>query len=91
MPDCLESDIAYMLGNGNAGLRLELIGYGMRETVLLKLSDLPFVEVYQQQDHDKPVIDSDLNFEPKSNDEDLAVQLGLEFLLPRATHTNIFK
>ena len=39
----LSFDIDYMLDMGNAGFRLELIGYGTSKTVLLKMSSLPFV------------------------------------------------
>ena len=55
-----------MLGIGNAGFRLELIGYGIRETVLLKMSDLPFVWIFINRPPDGPYLDPSFEFSTTS-------------------------
>ena len=56
----LPNDISHWLGVGNAGLYLELLGHGDATKVLLKFSDLPFVQVHKMRDADAPFITSSL-------------------------------
>ena len=60
--DPLNIDLDYMLGIGNAGFRLELIGYGMWETVLLKMIGLPLVWIFVKRPPDGQFLDPSFEF-----------------------------
>ena len=70
--DPLSLNIDCMLGMGNARFRLELIGYGTRETVLLKMSNLPFVWIFVPRPPDTPFLDP--SFEFSTTNESLLVK-----------------
>ena len=55
-----------MLGMGNAGFRLKLIGYGTWEMVLLKMSDLPFIWILVHRPPDAPFLDPSFEFSTTS-------------------------
>ena len=46
LPNPLKHDITQLLGLGNAGVKLELLGHGSLKMVLLRLFDLPYIQVY---------------------------------------------
>ena len=55
-------DVNHWLGRGNAGFRLEVLGYGTSTTTLLRLSDLPYVEVFAEREVDGAFLDPSLEF-----------------------------
>ena len=61
----------------NAGFHLELIGYGTHETVLLKMSDLPFVWIFVHGPPDAPFLDPSFEFST-TNESSLVKKLGEE-------------
>ena len=73
----LDHDIFRMLGNGNAGLNLEVLGHGTTTRVLLKLADLPYVQIYQKRCHDAPYLDMSFNFHKRISQAGLAHKLSV--------------
>ena len=72
----LKHDIARMLGTGNCGLNLELIGYGSAKKILLKLSDLPYVQIFQNRLPDEPFMDVAEEFPKNLTEESLCRRLS---------------
>ena len=60
--DPLSNDISHMLGNGNAGLNLEIKGIGPSKPYLLRLSHLPYVKVFVQRESDGAFLDPSVSF-----------------------------
>ena len=55
-------DVNHWLGRGNTGFRLEVLGYGTSTTTVLRLSDLPYVEVFTEREVDGAFLDPSLEF-----------------------------
>ena len=75
----LDLDIDRMLGHGNVGLNLLLAGHGSSRTILLKFSDLPYVQVYQKRANDAPFIDPSLEFHKNLTQSTLQRRLSEAF------------
>ena len=71
---------------GNAGFRLELIGYRTHETVLLKISDLPFIWTFVQRPPDAPFLDPLFKFST-TNESSLVKKLGEELYAAKGEST----
>ena len=67
------SYIQHWLGDGRAGLNLELIGHGSSIKVLLQLSHLPYVQVFQSRQPDAPYLNPSLEYQKNWSSEKVAL------------------
>ena len=62
------SQIQYMIGPGGNGIVLELIGYGDAITVLLKFSQIPYIEVFVSREKEASFTDPCYDFSRTKDD-----------------------
>ena len=74
----LPADLNHMLGVGNAGLYLDLKGYGTGRGVLLRLSDLPYFQVFVMRDPGAPFLDPSFEFPYRQKEQTLGRKLAEE-------------
>jgi hypothetical protein len=76
-----------MLGEGNSGLNLELIGYGTSFTVLQNLRHLPFVYAFVKREPDAPFLDTRFEFEWRSSESTFLANLKKALFATKADAT----
>ena len=61
------------------GIYANLIGYGSRNTIHLKLLSIPYIEVFVQRDSEGPFLDPDIKFDKRMNEERMMNHMTEEF------------